>query len=372
MDPTESDEAHQRNVLADALERRHVDIVERWLRRTREDAHASRVDVTALRDHIDEYLSRLVGLLRKGAPLDEIGTAIWADLAREHALTRVRLGFDVGQVFHELALLLRVTMEVLRMEGMSDTQQFERLLELIEPAMSKSIQAYVDSRDHAARRTEAEHISFVTHELRNPLGAISIAAEQLHDPSLSTEQREKILGILDRNVARMARLIENVLLTERLGAGEVASRPIETTVDALVHDLVETTRVAAKQKHLGFETDLPDLAIRADHDLTVTALEHLLENAVKYTDEGTIELGVEELSDAVVFHVRDNCSGISPEELRVIFEPFKRAHTKKPGSGIGLSIARRAIEVQGGNIHAESSAESGGCHFWFSLPKHHH
>jgi signal transduction histidine kinase len=370
MDRAESDDAHQQGILADALERRHSEIVERWLRRTRDDAHASDVSVTDLRDHIDEYLNRLIGLLRREGRADTTSTSIWVDIAREHALTRVRLGFDVGQVFHELVLLLRVTIDVLRTEGVLDVDQFERLLELIEPAMSTSIQSYVDSRDLAARRTEAEYISFVTHELRNPLATIAMAAEQLRESDVAPQKRAKLQDILDRNVERMSRLIDNVLLTERLEVGEVAVRPIETNVDVLVHDVVETTRRSATGKHLRFETHIQDLAIRADHDLTITVLEHLLENAVKYTDEGVIEFSVEDSPDDVTFHVRDNCGGISDEELGVIFEPFKRAHTNKPGTGIGLAVARRAAEAQGGSIHAESAER--GCHFWFTLPKRHH
>jgi signal transduction histidine kinase len=65
--------------------------------------------------------------------------------------------------------------------------------------------------------------------------------------------------------------------------------------------------------------------------------------------------------------VHDDCEGLSPEELRVIFEPFHRGHSKKPGSGLGLAIARQAVEAQGGAIHARSSSER-GCHFWCTLP----
>jgi signal transduction histidine kinase len=73
----------------------------------------------------------------------------------------------------------------------------------------------------------------------------------------------------------------------------------------------------------------------------------------------------------VVVHVYDNCHGLSPQELAIIFEPFKRGHSSKPGSGLGLAIARRAIEAQGGVIGAESDSER-GCHFWVTLPKPSH
>jgi signal transduction histidine kinase len=102
--------------------------------------------------------------------------------------------------------------------------------------------------------------------------------------------------------------------------------------------------------------------------LTRSAVQNLLENAVKYTDEGEVRLQVEDRQDELVIHVRDNCHGLSPEELQTVFEPFARGHTKAPGTGLGLAIARRAIQAQGGRVEAESPGER-GCHFWVAIPK---
>ena len=77
---------------------------------------------------------------------------------------------------------------------------------------------------------------------------------------------------------------------------------------------------------------------------------------------------VEPRREDVVFHVRDSCSGISEEDLRLIFEPFRRGHSGKAGTGLGLAIARHAVEAQGETIHVESAAGV-GCHLWFTLPR---
>jgi signal transduction histidine kinase len=81
-----------------------------------------------------------------------------------------------------------------------------------------------------------------------------------------------------------------------------------------------------------------------------------------------VELAVEERGDDVAVHMRDSCGGISPAELRVIFQPFIRARSDQSGAGLGLSIASQAIQAKGGKIHAQSSAS--GCDFWFTLPRH--
>lgn len=359
-----------RDQLADLIERRAQDIVERWLDKVRADANAARVPITDLQDGISDYLDRLVQLLRGSKSLEGAGISAWSDVAREHALTRVRLGFDIVELFHELLVLRRVTLEILREENLLNTDLMDKVLQLIDGATMSSLRSYIDFHEFTARRMEAEHIGFLTHELKNPLGAVVMAMEQLRSEELSPTQR-RLCQICDRNVDRIRHMIDEVLLTERLQVGEMESEPVEITLGELIGDAVEVFKQAAKDKHIELKATFdPALALRADPKLTLSATENLLDNAIKYTDNGEVTFEVEEQDNDVLFHVRDHCAGLSPEELRVIFEPFKRAHARKPGSGLGLAIARKAIETQGGTIHAESSAN--GCHFWFRLPRPHH
>jgi signal transduction histidine kinase len=123
---------------------------------------------------------------------------------------------------------------------------------------------------------------------------------------------------------------------------------------------------ARKGIGLGVHYD-PAVSLRLDAALTVSALQNLVDNAVKYTDGGFVDVSVETIANGIQIHVRDTCPGISREELSTIFEPFRRGSSTKPGSGLGLAIARHAIEAQGGTIGAESDRED-GCHFWIMLP----
>lgn len=108
-----TDERHQ---LAEVIDRRANDIIRRWLEQVRADANAARVPITDLKDGIHDYLARLASLLRGKKSVHGAGSAAWADVAREHALTRVRLGFDLVELFHELIVLRRVTLGVVREE----------------------------------------------------------------------------------------------------------------------------------------------------------------------------------------------------------------------------------------------------------------
>jgi two-component system sensor histidine kinase TorS len=364
-------ERKQRDELAAAVERQAHAIVDRWLERVRRDAAAARVPLTELRDGIADYLTRLVQLLRSRDEIGSAGAKAWADVAREHAVTRVRLGFDVSQLFRELITLHHSTTELLRADGLLQPYSHtDRLAELIEMAISESIKSYVDFRDYQARRSEAEHIGFLSHELRNPLGAISLAASELRTGP--PQARERLLDILDRNVERLRKLVEDVLAAERLDAGEVEVRPVDVTLGILVSDALEWMRATAHAKGIELVARFdPEMRLHVDTKLTLSAIENLLDNAIKYTDDGVVSLDVEDHGDEIAVHVRDNCEGLSAEELRVIFEPFRRAHATKPGTGLGLALVRRAVEVQGGHVTAESLGDR-GCHFWFTLPTTHH
>jgi signal transduction histidine kinase len=165
-------------------------------------------------------------------------------------------------------------------------------------------------------------------------------------------------------------MIDSVLLNEKLDAGNFQKHPSDVRLGDLVEPAIEAARMTAQRKRVAFRVDYdPELRVHVDATLTRSVIENLADNAAKYTDAGSIDLVVEERTDAIVIHTRDTCHGLSSEELRTIFEPFRRGRTRQSGTGLGLSIARRAIEVQGGSIHAESP-EPTGCHFWVELPKH--
>ena len=365
----ESDERRQRIGLADIIDRRSPEIVSRWLTQVRADADAAHVPLTELRNGIEDYLKRLAELLRGFETLASAGASAWEDVAGEHALTRVQLGFDVTQLLHELSVLRRTTAAVLREHGvLSDVRLLGQFTDLIEEATYASVRSYVEFRDRSAQRAEAEHIGFLTHELRNPLSVAAMAVSQLRRNRAGDDQ-QRLYGILDHSIDRIRRLIDDALLAGRLQAGAFECRPVETTFGELAGDTIDLFRRDAADKGLAFDVTFdPDLSLRADPNLLLSALQNLLENAVKYTDRGQVRLDVERRPGEIVVHVHDSCGGLSADELKVAFEPFRRVHTTKSGSGLGLGITRRAIEAQGGAVHARSEPGS-GCHFWFTLPQ---
>ena len=357
-----------RERLRRIIEQRTEEIERRWLARVQQDiVKQPGVELTLLRDGMPDYLIELTKVLGNGAdPLDHRAESAWARVARDHGITRVRIGFDIGQLVHEFIVLRRTIQEVVREEDPS-LGPADILADLLEAAVAVAVQAYVDARDFESRRAQAANVGFLTHELRHPLSAASLAAARLRRSA--TPEQESALAILDRGLHRLSELIDGVLLTEKLEAGEITIAPTQTTLGQLMEP-VETLRGPAEQKGLRFRTEYdPDLSLAVDVDLTRSVLQNLAENAVKYTDDGEVKISIKDAGDDVVVDVRDTCKGLSPEELATIFEPFKRGRTDKTGTGLGLAIARRAVEAQGGSIHAESPGPS-GCHFSVRLPRY--
>jgi two-component system sensor histidine kinase EvgS len=268
----------------------------------------------------------------------------------------------------ELALLRRMIARALFDTLVATLPQHGYLLgDLFDAATALTVRTYVEARDYEVRQQQAEHVGFVTHELRAPLTAAILATAALrHAPN--ERARERAVGTLERSHAALNELIDRVLLSERLSLG-VQPRPMRMTVGELLAEPLRVAESGARAKGVGFHTRLdPDTALFIDPELARSAVSNILENAVKYTDEGRIDVDDRTFDAFWELHVRDTCVGLSVEELRTIFEPYHRGATRKPGSGLGLAIARRAVEAQGGSIGAESPAER-GCHFWLRLPR---
>jgi signal transduction histidine kinase len=364
---TEAQEKQSRR-LGHAIDGRRDEIERRWLARVQSDiAPGSGVELTQLRDGMPHYLASLVDLLH--ASDIERAAAIakrWEQIAREHGVTRVRIGFDITQLIHEFIVLRHVIAEVALEEGIADGSVGGLVSDLLDGAITASVRAYVGARDYESRRNEAEKVGFLIHELRNPLSNAILAATQLRIGA--TEAQVRTLEMLDRAHRRLMGLIDGVLMTGKLESGAVIVKPVDVKLADLVESALEAARASAKSKHLDFRVVCEDTTIHVDPELTRSAIQNIADNAAKYTDHGHIEVTTEETPSEVSIHVRDSCGGISDEELAVIFEPFKRGLRHKAGTGLGLTIARRAVESQGGSIHAES-IDDFGCHFWIVLPK---
>ncbi len=213
-------------------------------------------------------------------------------------------------------------------------------------------------------------VANVTHDLRTPLTAIKGAADNVLDGiagAITSDQRE-YMEIVRDHATRLTGTVNELLQAARLQAGQVELKPEPLDVYAVVADVASSLQSLARERRIELEVHGSEARAAADRDKLRRAVENLVSNALKFTDEGRVTVVVTPAGDAVEVAVRDTGRGIPPDELPRLFERFYRGSTRKPGTGLGLSIARNLVRLHGGDITVASEAGR-GCEFRVRLPR---
>jgi signal transduction histidine kinase len=219
----------------------------------------------------------------------------------------------------------------------------------------------------------ADFVSLVSHELRSPMAAVIGAARTLQDRwrMLTAPQRESFLALIGDETARLAELVGDVLDTSRIEAGTFTYRFEEVELDRVVDEAVEAAALAQQEVPVVASVRGALPTIRGDRTRLRQVLANLIENAVKYSPEGgEVRISAAAANGAVRISVRDAGPGIPPDQQTRIFEKFGRADvagSSKPGTGLGLFIARSIAEAHGGSLEVSSGAEPGST-FTLTLP----
>jgi signal transduction histidine kinase len=219
----------------------------------------------------------------------------------------------------------------------------------------------------------ADFVSLVSHELRSPMAAVIGAARTLEDRwrMLSAEQRESFLALIGDETARLAELVGDVLDTSRIEAGTFSYRFEEVDLGLVVDEAIEVAVLA--QQEVPVVASVPGglPAVRGDRARLRQVLGNLIENAVKYSPEGgEVRVSASAANGAVRIAVRDAGPGIPRDQQGRIFEKFGRVDVpgaSKPGTGLGLFIARSIAEAHGGSLDVNSGPEPGST-FVLTLP----
>jgi len=241
----------------------------------------------------------------------------------------------------------------------------------------QNIRAYESERRtveelHRLSALRADFVSLVSHELRSPMAAVIGAARTLQARwrELRADQRESFLALIGDETTRLAALIGDVLDTSRIDAGTFSFRFRDVDVAAIVRDSVATAAYGQDEVPIVMEATPEIAVVRGDPERLRQIFGNLIDNAVKYSPVGRpVEVRVSQSNGEVTVAVRDRGPGIKAADQRVIFEKFARvaAGNSKPGSGLGLYIARSIAETHGGTI-AVSSAPGRGATFTVTLP----
>jgi PAS domain S-box-containing protein len=238
----------------------------------------------------------------------------------------------------------------------------------------------VKARDaaEAAADAKAAFLANMSHELRTPMNSVISFTSLLLDDNLNTEQKEYIDGIRNGGEVMMA-LINDILDFSRADKEKVELEQQPFSLKRLIEEALDIVAVEAEHKGLNLAQTIsyrtPDTIV-GDHGRLRQILVNLLNNAVKFTDEGDISLSVssktlEGNKRQIHFSVKDTGIGIPQDKMSQIFEPFTRLERtiscQRDGAGLGLAISKRLVELMGGEIWAES-VPGKGTTFHFTIP----
>ena len=326
-------------------------------------------DIQSVRHHLHPLNQQLAAMSRTRALIvvpiktkDRIWGTLTVDRTHEQSLT----GEDKD-------LLTTVANQVaIALDNVSAYQQIEEW----NMGLELKVRERTEALEHADR-LRAQFLSHVSHELRTPLTSIKGFIQNLLD-GLTGPLNEKQQGYLSRmldNSDRLVRMIEDLLDRTRIETGRLEVHPADVDLELCVTDAVEQLRPLAHAKRQKLALRYPDakMVVWADRDRLIQAVVNLVQNAIKFTPvDGAITVTVESPDQRTAgIMVRDTGPGIPMESLKKIFDPFFRIQQGQrsgpKGLGLGLSIVKTLVELQGGTVAACNHPE-GGAEVSFTVP----
>ena len=228
-------------------------------------------------------------------------------------------------------------------------------------------------------RLKSAFLANMSHEIRTPMNGIIGFAELLKEPDLKSENRQKYLEIIEKSGARMLGIINDIVDISKIEAGLMKLDIKESHIAEQIEEIYTFFKPEAEAKriNLSYTNSLSakEAIIKTDGGKLYAVLTNLVKNAIKYTHEGSIQLGynlkTEGKSKVLEFYVKDTGIGISPDRQKAIFDRFIRADIVDKmayqGAGLGLAISKAYVEMLGGELWVESEKGRGST-FYFTLP----
>ena len=225
-------------------------------------------------------------------------------------------------------------------------------------------------------RRKDEFLAMLAHELRNPLAPIRNAAHTLALLGTPDDRIHWVSGVIERQVGLMTRLVDDLLDVSRITSGKITLKREPVSIAAVIAQAAEAARPPAESRKEALEVDVaPDVGwVDGDQARLVQVVGNLLDNAIKYTEEGGhIRLTARADDREVVIAVRDSGVGIAADLLPHVFDLFAQAdrslERRQGGLGIGLTLVRRLVDMHGGRVEAASEGPGRGSEFTIRLPR---
>jgi PAS domain S-box-containing protein len=321
-------------------------------------------------------------VMQSGQPMwaEELDEALLRDAAQDATHFEILRGLGLRSFIRVPMMARGVIIGVMTLVHAESGRRYrETDVQLALEVASRAAAAVDNARLHAQlqqeHRRKDEFLAMLAHELRNPLAPIrnGLAVLQMSaDPALLVHTRQ----IMERQVAHMVRLIDDLLDLSRITRGTIGLQLQNEEIATVIGGAVEASQPLFDAAQLTLALDIPaaPLPVMADHTRLGQVLTNLLNNAARFTPAGgRVALRAFADADDVVIEVSDNGIGIPADMLGRIFEMFVRGGESGThaagGLGIGLTLARRLVELHGGSIVADSGGPGLGSRFTVRLPR---
>ena len=294
--------------------------------------------------------------------------------AAAHGKALLHLGYSVDQVVHDYGDLCQaITDLAFERDAPFSVDEYRTLNRCLDNVMADAVTEFSAQRDASLTAEqglkENEQLGFLMHELRNALGTASLAVTAMEMGNLSLAGATG--AVLKRSHASMAKLISNSLAEVRANNRGIGHPQLLSLADFIAEaktgaDLDATTRRCLLTVA---EVD-PSLGIQVNHELLLAALMNLLHNALKFTRPHTqVSLDAYAVGERILIDVKDQCGGLPPSSAEKMFMPFTQHSDDRTGMGLGLSIARKSVEADGGTLSVRDMPST-GCIFTIDLPRY--
>ena len=238
--------------------------------------------------------------------------------------------------------------------------------------LKETEQKLIIARDKAEEldRLKSAFLANMSHEIRTPLNAI-VGFSSLLAETDSRNERQEYIKIVQENNELLLQLISDILDLSKIEAGTFNFVYTNVDVNETCAEIIKSMSMkVSKGVELIFEEPLPECYLYTDKNRFTQVISNFINNALKFTQQGCITLGYEQVShQKIKFYVRDTGMGIPEEKQKSIFERFVNLNTFVQGTGLGLSICKSIVSQMGGEIGVDSTEGIGSC-FWFTHPYH--
>jgi signal transduction histidine kinase len=348
--------------LSAVLKERRSRLIACWGERITSAVAASLLPRAELLDHIPAFVDELIRALHPEAvPLPPMSAN-----AEEHGEQRFGLGFDVAEVVREYGMLHESILQVADEATLViNPREHQVIVKWLNAGIADAVAQYVKQRDLELQRQSSEHLGFIAHELRNPLGSAKLAFHRLRRTELA---ESRTVEMVERGLRRMGEMIDGALSHASLRLG-VIPRLAPVALRLFLQEIEADAAIEAQAKGIEIVVLAPeDLIVDADPRLLRSAVSNLLHNALKFSNERTkVVMSAARSEGRLTIEVTDACGGLPPGKAEELFDPLVQRSDNRSGFGLGLGIALQAAEAHNGTIKVRD-LPGRGCAFIIDVP----